>query len=82
MYGMNVHRAVVANEEDETGITIHYVNDDYDDGEIIFQHSVGIDPDDSPEDVAYKVQQLEHKHFPEVVEWVINNPTEFEDEEE
>ncbi len=82
MYGMNVHKAVVADQEEETGISIHYVNDEYDEGEIIFQESVEIDPDDSPEDVAYKVQQLEHKHYPEVIEWVLNNPVEFEDEEE
>jgi phosphoribosylglycinamide formyltransferase 1 len=72
MYGMRVHRAVVENEEEETGITIHYVNGDYDEGEIIFQESIEIDPDDSPEDVAYKVQQLEHKHYPEVIEWLLN----------
>ncbi|MDX5325825.1 MAG: phosphoribosylglycinamide formyltransferase [Bacteroidota bacterium] len=73
MYGMKVHQAVVDNEEEETGITIHYVNDDYDEGEIIFQETVEVDPEDSPEDVAYKVQQLEHKHFPAVIEWVLND---------
>jgi phosphoribosylglycinamide formyltransferase-1 len=72
MYGMHVHQAVVENEEEETGITIHYVNNDYDEGEIIFQETVEIDPEDSPEDVAYKVQQLEHKHYPEVIEWLLN----------
>lgn len=73
MYGMKVHEAVVENEEEETGITIHYVNEDYDEGEIIFQEVVDIDLEDSPEDVAYKVQQLEHQHYPAVVEWVILN---------
>lgn len=71
MYGMNVHKAVVENEEFETGITIHFINEDYDEGEIIFQETVEVDPDDSPEDVAYKVQELEHRHYPEVIEWVL-----------
>ncbi len=72
MYGMNVHRAVVENEEEETGITIHYVNENYDEGDIIFQESVEVDYEDTPEDVAYKVQQLEHQHFAPMIEWVIN----------
>jgi len=72
MYGMNVHRAVVENEEEETGITIHFVNEAYDEGEIIFQDSVEVDLEDSPEDVAYKVQELEHRHYPSVIEWVVS----------
>ncbi len=72
MYGMNVHRAVVDNEESETGITIHYVNGEYDEGEIVFQDSIEIDPGDSPEEVAYKVQELEHRHYPSVIEWVVS----------
>jgi phosphoribosylglycinamide formyltransferase-1 len=79
MYGMNVHRAVVENEEEETGISIHYVTEDYDDGEIVFQDTVEIDPDDSPEEVAGKVQELEHRHYPAVIEWVL---TELEEEDE
>lgn len=73
MYGMAVHEAVVENEEEESGITIHYINDEYDEGEIIFQESVEIDFEDSPEDVQYKVQQLEHKHYPEVIEYLIKD---------
>ena len=73
MYGMAVHEAVVENEEEESGITIHHINDEYDDGEIIFQESVEIDFEDSPEDVQYKVQQLEHKHYPEVIEYLIKD---------
>lgn len=73
MYGMHIHRAVVENEEEETGITIHYVGDEYDDGEIIFQESVEIDFEDTPEDVQYKVQQLEHKHYPEVIEYILKD---------
>ncbi|MBI1315499.1 phosphoribosylglycinamide formyltransferase [bacterium] len=72
MYGMHVHRAVVENEEEETGITIHFVNEDYDEGEVIFQDSVEVDLEDSPEDVAYKVQELEHRHYPSVIEWVVS----------
>lgn len=73
MYGMNVHQAVVDNEEEETGITIHFVNENYDDGEIIFQETVDVDPEDTPEDVAYKVQQLEHMHYPAIIEWVLRD---------
>lgn len=73
MYGIHVHRAVVENEDEETGITIHYVNEDYDEGEIIFQETVEVDYEDTAEDVQYKVQQLEHKHYPEVIEYLIKD---------
>ena len=73
MYGMAVHEAVVENEEEESGITIHYVTENYDEGEIIFQESVEVDYEDSPEDVQYKVQQLEHKHYPDVIEYLIKD---------
>lgn len=73
MYGMHVHEAVVENEDEETGITIHYLTDEYDEGEVIFQESVEVDFEDSPEDVQYKVQQLEHKHYPEVIEYLIKD---------
>lgn len=73
MYGMNVHQAIVDNEEEETGITIHYVSEDYDEGEIIFQETVEVDYEDTAEDVQYKVQQLEHKHYPEVIEYLIKD---------
>jgi phosphoribosylglycinamide formyltransferase 1 len=68
MYGMNVHRAVKAAGDAQTGITIHYVNERYDEGDIIFQASCAIAPEDNPEDIARKVQQLEHRHFAPVVE--------------
>ena len=67
MYGMNVHRAVVADNETETGITIHYVNENYDEGAIIFQAKCSVLATDSAEDVADKIHLLEMKHFPEVV---------------
>ncbi len=63
MYGMNVHKAVKAAGEKESGITIHYVNEAYDEGNIIFQASCRLEKDDTPEDIALKVQQLEHVHF-------------------
>ncbi|QNK76944.1 phosphoribosylglycinamide formyltransferase [Winogradskyella sp. PAMC22761] len=64
MYGMNVHDAVVANKETETGITIHYVNENYDEGAIIFQAKCDVLPTDSADDVAGKIHLLEMKHFP------------------
>lgn len=72
MYGHFVHEAVVANKEIESGITIHFVNEHYDEGNIVFQASYPVLPTDSPEDVAKKGQVLEHEHFPKVIENVIN----------
>ena len=68
MYGMHVHKAVRANDEQESGITIHYVNAKYDEGAIIFQASCRVDTEDSPTDIAKKVQQLEHAHFAPQIE--------------
>ena len=68
MYGMNVHKAVVENKETETGITIHYVNENYDEGAIIFQAKCKVEASDSAEDVATKIHKLEMEHFPEVVD--------------
>ena len=67
MYGHFVHEAVVVAGEAESGITIHYVNEVYDEGEIIFQATCALTPTDTPEDVARKVQLLEHEHYPRVV---------------
>lgn len=72
MYGMHVHNAVVANKEAETGITIHYVNEHYDEGAIIFQATCDVDSNDTAEDVAAKIHELEMKHFPKVVEKLLN----------
>jgi len=71
MYGMHIHKAVVANKEQETGITIHYVNENYDEGTIIFQEKVAILNSDSAENVAQKIHKLEYEHFPKVIEKVI-----------
>ncbi|MBC9794477.1 formyltransferase family protein [Sinomicrobium weinanense] len=67
MYGIRVHQAVVENREKESGITIHYVNENYDEGAVIFQAARAISPSDSPEDVARKVHELEYEHFPKVI---------------
>ena len=71
MYGMKVHQAVVENKDTESGISIHYVNEKYDDGEIIFQAKCPVILSDKPEDVAIKVHELEYKYFPEVIEKVL-----------
>lgn len=73
MYGMNVHNAVLENNEKETGITIHFVNEQYDEGEYIFQKEVNIEGCVSAEEIAEKIHELEHKYFPEVIEKLINN---------
>ena len=67
MFGMNVHNAVVHNKETETGITIHYVNENYDEGAVIFQAKCSVLPTDSVEDVAEKIHLLEMEHFPLIV---------------
>lgn len=71
MYGHFVHEAVVEAGEKESGVTIHFVNERYDEGEIVFQASCEVLPTDTPEDVAIKVQQLEHTHFPVIVDQVV-----------
>ncbi len=71
MYGMHVHNAVVANRELKTGITIHYVNKDYDKGAIIFQISCDLDANESPESVKRKVQALEAIHYPKVIDSIL-----------
>jgi phosphoribosylglycinamide formyltransferase 1 len=71
MYGMKVHEAVKAAGEKETGITIHEVNEKYDEGRIIFQARCSVAPNDTPEDIARKIHQLEYAHFPTVIEnWI------------
>ena len=72
MYGDHVHKAVKENCESETGITIHYINEFYDEGAIIFQEKVKLDKDDNLEDISYKVRKLEHKYFPTVIKDLLN----------
>jgi len=68
MYGRYVHEAVIRNQEAESGITIHYVNRDYDEGDIIFQARCEVKADDTPETLASRIHQLEYQHFPVVLE--------------
>jgi len=67
MYGMNVHNAVVEAKEKQTGISIHFVNEEYDKGQLISQHTCPIAPSDTPEMVAKKIHQLEHEFFPKAI---------------
>ena len=72
MYGTHVHQAVKKNHETETGITIHYVNEAYDEGEVIFQAKVIIENEDSIEIIASKVHELEQANFPKVIQNLLN----------
>ena len=68
MYGMNVHRAVLENKDSHSGISIHFVNENYDEGAMIFQAEVAVNNCQTAEEIAVKVQELEHIHFPEVID--------------
>ena len=68
MYGDHVHKAVLAAKEEESGITIHFVNEKFDEGEILHQSRFKIEPGDNLEMIKFKGQQLEHQHFPRVIE--------------
>ncbi len=71
MYGHHVHEAVIANSENESGISIHFVNEVYDDGEVIFQARCPVKEEDDPDTLAQRIHKLEYKYYPEVVEAVI-----------
>jgi len=74
MYGIKVHEAVKLAGEKETGITIHVVNEKYDDGEILFQNTCAVEEADSPTEIARKVVLLEHAAYPKVIEkWILDN---------
>lgn len=73
MYGDRVHRAVVEQGETETGITIHLVNKNYDEGQVLFQAKCPVLPTDTADDVAQKVHQLEYEHFPRVIAEVLRS---------
>jgi phosphoribosylglycinamide formyltransferase-1 len=68
MYGDHIHKAVLAAGEEESGITIHFTNEEFDEGEILHQSKFRIDPGDTLEVIKFKIQQLEHHHFPRVIE--------------
>ena len=67
MYGHHVHEAVIAAGEKESGITIHYVNDHYDQGAIIFQAKCPVLPTDTPDDLAARVHELEYRYYPQII---------------
>ena len=71
MYGDKVHQSVIDNKETESGITIHYVNEHYDEGEIIFQAKCVVEPTDTADDLANKIHALEYEHFPEVIKNIV-----------
>ena len=74
MYGSRVHEAVKAARDAETGITIHLVNEHYDEGRILFQEKCGISEDHTPEEIAQCVHKLEHEHYPRVIEqWILDS---------
>ena len=73
MYGMKVHEAVIEAGEKESGITIHYVDEHYDNGDIIFQATCPVEADDRPEELAERIHALEHENYPVVIENVIVN---------
>jgi len=71
MYGSYVHKAIIENSEHESGITIHYVNEHYDEGAIIFQKSIPLEQGENPDSLASKIHQLEHLYFPKVIEEIL-----------
>ena len=71
MYGDHVHRSVIENHENESGVTIHYVNENYDEGAFIFQAQCGIDVNDTPETLAKKVHALEYEYYAKTIEMVL-----------
>jgi phosphoribosylglycinamide formyltransferase-1 len=71
MYGMRVHEAVLQSGDTESGISIHFVNEKYDEGDIIFQAKCEILPGDTPDTLAQRIHQLEYKHYPEVIEKLV-----------
>jgi len=73
LYGTHVHRAVIASRALLSGITIHYVNDKFDEGEIIFQAACHLSKDDTVETLASKIHELEYRYFPTVIEKVVNH---------
>jgi phosphoribosylglycinamide formyltransferase-1 len=75
MYGENVHRAVIANKEKESGITIHLVDEVYDHGKILFQAKCPVVPNDTPETLAAKIHELEMAHFPPAIEVLLEEST-------
>lgn len=72
MYGLRVHEAVIAAGKKKSGITIHFVNENYDEGKIIFQAETEVQETETPESLAEKIHQLEYKYFPQVIEEIVS----------
>lgn len=73
MYGDRVHLSIVANKEAESGITIHYVNENYDEGAIVFQKTIALEAEETADSLAQKIHQLEYKYFPEVIAKILKD---------
>ncbi len=73
MYGMNIHKAVIKNNEKESGITVHYVNKNYDEGKILFQKAIALEEKESSESLSKKVLKLEHSCFSKIIEKTLIN---------
>ena len=73
MYGINIHKSVVDNNEPFSGLTIHYVDKDYDKGAIIFQEKIELSKNESAETLSKKILKLEHLHYPQVIEKLLND---------
>ena len=72
MFGIEVHKSVIRSNDSKTGVTIHYVNSNYDEGKIIFQKALKVDSNDSPESLFRRVQKLEHKYYSLIIEKLLN----------
>ena len=73
MYGLNIHKEVILNKEKFSGLTIHYVNKEYDKGAVIFQKKIKINEKETPESLSSKVLKLEHENYPLIIEKILNN---------
>ena len=73
MYGLNIHREVILNKEKFSGLTIHYVNKEYDKGAVIFQKKIKIKEKETPESLSSKVLKLEHENYSLIIEKILNN---------
>ncbi len=72
MYGMNIHHSIIKNKEEKSGITIHFIDENFDEGEIIFQNEIEINKNDTAEGLAQKIHLLEYKYFPKVIEKIVS----------
>ena len=73
MYGNFVHEAVIRNGEKQSGITIHYVNEHYDEGAVVFQAQCEVKSDDTPDTLAARIHQLEYQHYPRIIEQILTS---------